>query len=161
MNGEKTLQNMMMDYSVHKVSFLNFIAPNGFLKMLDYFSYTGLGNVRNTAVVNHSRCCAIAEIVTASQKYQFFLKIWVKTCWCVWIFGDQVCSNWNISTQLPTYSLFRCRSRILRDVFVLRTPHHHPSLRESYHPVLGICTHLDVMRGTRDPFLPHDLNNGF
>ena len=63
---------MMMDYSVHKVNFLNFIAPNGFLKMLDYFSYTRLGNVRNTAVVNHSRCCAIAEIVTASQKYQIF-----------------------------------------------------------------------------------------
>ena len=27
---EKPLQNMMMDYSVHKVSFLNFIAPNSF-----------------------------------------------------------------------------------------------------------------------------------
>ena len=30
MNGKKLLQNMMMDYSIHKVSFLNLIAPNSF-----------------------------------------------------------------------------------------------------------------------------------
>ena len=30
MNEEKPLQNMMMDYSIHKGSFLNFIAPNSF-----------------------------------------------------------------------------------------------------------------------------------
>ena len=33
MNGEKPLQNMMMDYSIHKGSFPNFIAPNSFLKI--------------------------------------------------------------------------------------------------------------------------------
>ena len=32
MNGEKPLQNTMMDYSIHKGSFPNFIAPNSFLK---------------------------------------------------------------------------------------------------------------------------------
>ena len=30
-NGEKSLQNMMIDYSIYKGSFLNFIAPNSFL----------------------------------------------------------------------------------------------------------------------------------
>ena len=34
-NGKKQLQNMMMDFSIHKVSFLNFIALK-FLKILDY-----------------------------------------------------------------------------------------------------------------------------
>ena len=29
----KALQNMMMDYSIHKGSFPNFIAPNSFLKI--------------------------------------------------------------------------------------------------------------------------------
>ena len=29
---EKSLQNMMIDYSVHKVSYINFIAPNSFWK---------------------------------------------------------------------------------------------------------------------------------
>ena len=33
MNGEKPQQNMMMDYSLHKGSFPNFIAPNSFLKI--------------------------------------------------------------------------------------------------------------------------------
>ena len=33
MNGGKPLQNMMMDYSIHKGSFQNFIAPNSFLKI--------------------------------------------------------------------------------------------------------------------------------
>ena len=27
----------MMDYSKHKVSFLNFIAPNSLIKILDFF----------------------------------------------------------------------------------------------------------------------------
>ena len=39
MHGEKPLQNMIMDYSIHKGSFLNFIAPNIF-KNLDYSSYS-------------------------------------------------------------------------------------------------------------------------
>ena len=34
MNGEKPLQNMMMEYSIHKGSFPNFIAPNRFLKKI-------------------------------------------------------------------------------------------------------------------------------
>ena len=33
MNVEKSLQNMMMDYSIHKGSFPNFIAPNIFFKI--------------------------------------------------------------------------------------------------------------------------------
>ena len=33
MYEEKPLQIMMMDYSIHKGSFLNFIAPNSFLKI--------------------------------------------------------------------------------------------------------------------------------
>ena len=33
MNGEKPLQNMMIDYIIHKGSFQNFIAPNSFLKI--------------------------------------------------------------------------------------------------------------------------------
>ena len=33
MNGGKPLQNMMMDYSIHKGSFLHLIAPNSFLKI--------------------------------------------------------------------------------------------------------------------------------
>ena len=37
---EKSLQNMMIDYSVHKVSYINFIAPNRFLKILDYSFYS-------------------------------------------------------------------------------------------------------------------------
>ena len=70
MNGEKPLQNMMIDYIIHKGSFQNFIAPNSFFKNLDYSSYSyfscrrlgNVRNVRNTAGVNHSRCCAIAKI---------------------------------------------------------------------------------------------------
>ena len=37
MNGEKPLQNMMMNYSIHKGSFPNFIAPNSFLKFRQFF----------------------------------------------------------------------------------------------------------------------------
>ena len=38
MNGEKPLQNMMMDYSIHKGSFTNFITPNSFfLKFRIFF----------------------------------------------------------------------------------------------------------------------------
>ena len=80
MNGGKPLQNMMMDYCIHKGSFLNFFAPN---KNLDYSSYsyfssTRLGNVRNTAGVNHSCCCAIAEILWSRSRLpeiSKFLKI--------------------------------------------------------------------------------------
>ena len=73
MNGEKPLQNMMMDYSIHKGSFPNFIAPNSFFKNLDYSSYSyfscrRLGNIRNIAGVNHSRCCAIAEILRTRSR---------------------------------------------------------------------------------------------
>ena len=34
MNGEKSLQNMMMEYSIHKGSLPNFIAPNRFFKKI-------------------------------------------------------------------------------------------------------------------------------
>ena len=30
LNGKNPLKNMMMDYSINKVSFLNLIAPNSF-----------------------------------------------------------------------------------------------------------------------------------
>ena len=72
MNGEKTL----IDYSIHKGSFQNFIAPNSFFKNLDYSSYSyfscrrlgNVRNVRNTAGVNHSLCCAIAEILWSRSR---------------------------------------------------------------------------------------------
>ena len=44
---------MMMDYSIHKVIFLNSVN----------FHVRVLGNVQNTAGVNHSRFYAIAEIL--------------------------------------------------------------------------------------------------
>ena len=73
MNREKPLQNIMMDYSIHKGSFPNFIAPNRFFKNSDhssysYFSCTRLGNIRNIAGVNHSLCCAIAEILWSRSR---------------------------------------------------------------------------------------------
>ena len=44
-----------------------------FLKILDYFSYSlfscmRFGNVQNTVGVNHSRCCAIAEILWSCSR---------------------------------------------------------------------------------------------
>ena len=68
---------MMMDYSIHKGSFLNFIAPNSFFFNFDYsyFSCTRLGNVRNTAGVNHSAAAPLQRsygVVAVSQKYQNF-----------------------------------------------------------------------------------------
>ena len=35
----KPRHQMMMDYSIHEVGYLNFIAPTSFLKILDYSSY--------------------------------------------------------------------------------------------------------------------------
>ena len=56
-NGEKPLQNMMMNNSNHKGSFLNLFHQS--VLNLDYYSYsyfssTRLGNVRNTAEVTES-----------------------------------------------------------------------------------------------------------
>ena len=66
---------MIMNSSIHKVKFLNFIAPTNFLKFLDYSSYskfscTWLGNVQNTAGVNHPRCCAIAEVLWNRSRFR-------------------------------------------------------------------------------------------
>ena len=58
---------MMMDYSIHNVSILNFTVPIRFYNWCLRF-----GNVPYTAGVNHYRCCAIKEtywVVTVSQKY--------------------------------------------------------------------------------------------
>ena len=54
-----------------------------FLKILDYFSYSlfscmRFGNVQNTVGVNHSRCCAIAEMLWSCSRLpeiSKFLKI--------------------------------------------------------------------------------------
>ena len=79
MNGKKPLQNMMMDSSTHKVSFLNVIASNSFWNFLTIlhtvnFICTRLGNVQNTAGVNHSRFCAYG-VVAVLKKYQNLKKI--------------------------------------------------------------------------------------
>ena len=57
MNGENSLQNMIMDYSIHKGSF-QILMHQTFFKNLDYFSYSyvssmRLRNVWNTAGLNH------------------------------------------------------------------------------------------------------------
>ena len=67
MNRKNPLQNIMMDFSINKVSILNFFCSKQFLKISDYSSYsqfscTRFGKFQNTAGVNHSRCCAISEI---------------------------------------------------------------------------------------------------
>ena len=55
----KPLQDMMMDYSIHKVN----------------FQVRGWEMSKNTAGVNHFRCSAIAEILWSRRRLQEISKI--------------------------------------------------------------------------------------
>ena len=82
---------MMMDYSIHKGSFPKFYCTKQFFKNLDYSSYSyfscrRLGNIRNIAGVNHSRCCAIAEILW-SRLHTKFHDNWISSFRGVAILG--------------------------------------------------------------------------
>ena len=66
---------MVMDYSIHKGSFLNFIVPNIFKKKIRLFFIQLFFIYEVGKRPKHIRCCAIAEILLAvSQKYQNFKK---------------------------------------------------------------------------------------
>ena len=81
MNGEKTMQNMMMNYSIHKGSFLSLNEPNSFFKNCCIlhtviFHIHVRGWKKNTAGVDHSCCCAIADILWSRNRLQEISKIY-------------------------------------------------------------------------------------
>ena len=69
----KTLNQMMMDYSRHKVYFLHLIAPNSSWKFniilhTDNFYIGHWWKLQNSAGVNRHRCCAIREILWSRNR---------------------------------------------------------------------------------------------